>query len=84
MDNKAGHFFYRMTAIISDVYKGLRHHPKVKAMTSYSGRDSKIQKISIRFFWHNIKGDVREYYEIWPISKAGKSSKSRANTTDWY
>ena len=32
--------------IISDVYKGLRHDPKAKAMASHCGRDSTIQKIS--------------------------------------
>ena len=32
--------------IISDVYKGLGHDPKAKAMASHCGRDSTIQKIS--------------------------------------
>ena len=50
----------RQQPIISDVYRGLGHLPKAKAMPSHSGRDSAIQKISIRFFWHNITGDVEE------------------------
>ena len=47
--------------IISDVYKGLRHDPKAKAMASHCGRDPTIQMISNWFFWHNIKGDVEEF-----------------------
>ena len=48
----------RQHTIISDVHKGLGHDLKAKAMASHCGRDSTIQKISNRFFWHNIKGDV--------------------------
>ena len=47
--------------IISDVHKGLGHDPKAKPMTSHCGRNSDIQKISNRLFWHNIKGDVEEF-----------------------
>ena len=46
---------------ISDVHKGLGHDPKVKAMASHCGRGSMIQKISNRFFWHNIKDDIEEF-----------------------
>ena len=51
----------RQHTIISDVHKGLGHDPKTKAMASYCGRDSTIQKIPNGFFWHNIKGDVEEF-----------------------
>ena len=51
----------RQHTIISDVHKGLGHDPKAKAMASHCGRNSTIQKISNRFFWHNIKGDVKEF-----------------------
>lgn len=47
--------------MISHVHKGLGHDPKAKAMASKCGRDSKIQKISNRFFWHIIKGDVEKF-----------------------
>ena len=30
-------------------------------MFSHCGRDSTIQTVSNRFFWHNIKGDVEEF-----------------------
>ena len=49
----------RQHTIISDVHKRLGHDPKVKAMAWHRGRDSTIQKISNRFFWHNIKTNVR-------------------------
>ena len=51
----------RQHTIISDVHKGLEHDPKTKAMVSHCERDSTIQKISNKFFWHNIKGDVEEF-----------------------
>ena len=51
----------RQHAIISDVHRGLGHDPKAKAVASHCGRDSTIQKISNRFFCHNIKGDVEEF-----------------------
>ena len=47
--------------IISDVQKGLGHDPKAIATALHCGRDSAIQKISNRFFWHNIKRDVEEF-----------------------
>ena len=47
--------------IISDVHKGLGHDTKAKAMALHYGRDSTIRKVSNRFFWHNIKGDVEEF-----------------------
>ena len=52
----------RQRIVISDVYIGLRHHPRVKAaLTSQSRGDSTSKKISNRFFWYNIKGDVEEF-----------------------
>ena len=52
----------RQRIVISDVYIGLGHHPRAKAaLTSQSRGDSTSQKISNRFFWHNIKGDVEEF-----------------------
>ena len=30
-------------------------------MSSHRGRDSTQQKIAARFYWHNIKDDVKEY-----------------------
>ena len=51
----------RQHTIISDVHKGSEHDPKTKAMVSHCERDSTIQKISNKFFWHNIKGDVEEF-----------------------
>ena len=51
----------RQRTIISDVHIGLGHHPKAKALASHSGRDSTKQKISKIFFWHNIKGSVKEF-----------------------
>ena len=47
--------------LITNVNKGLEHDPKAKAMVSQCGRDSTIQKILNKFFWHNIKGDVEEF-----------------------
>ena len=52
----------RQRIVISDVYIGLGHHPRVKAaLTSQSRGDSTSKKISKRFFWYNIKGDVEEF-----------------------
>ena len=55
----------RQNTIISDVHKGLGHDPKAKVMASHCGKDSTIQKISNRFFWRNIKGDVEEFIKKW-------------------
>ena len=35
-------------------HKGLGHDPRAKAVASHSGKDSKMQNISRRFFWQNI------------------------------
>ena len=51
----------RQHTIISDDHKGLGHDSKAKAIALHCGRDSAIQKISNRFFWHYIKGDVGEF-----------------------
>ena len=47
--------------IIHDVHVGLGEDSKAKAMSSHRGRDSTQQKIAARFYWHNIKDDVKEY-----------------------
>ena len=49
----------RQHSIISNVHKRLGHDAKAKAMAWHRGRDSAIQKILNRFFWHNIKTNVR-------------------------
>ena len=51
----------RQHTILNNVYNGLGHLPKAKTMASHYGRGLTIEKISIRFFWHNIKGDVEEF-----------------------
>ena len=57
--------------IISDVHKGLAHDPKAKKMASHRGNFLAIQKISNRFFWYNIKGDVKGGREfVNEVSKA--------------
>ena len=62
----------RQNTIIIGVHKGLGYDPKAKAMASHCGRDSTIQKISNRFFWHNIRGDVEEF-----IKKCDQCQKQR-------
>ena len=62
----------RQDTIINNIHKGLEHVLKVKAMASHCGRNSTIQKISNRFFWHNIKGDVKEF-----IKKCHQCQKQR-------
>ena len=46
-------------------------------MASHRGRDATQQKISNRFFWHNIKSDVEEFYqEVRPMSEAAILDKN--------
>ena len=49
----------RQHTIISDVHKGLGHDPKAKAIASHGGKVSATQEISNKFFWQNIRGDVK-------------------------
>ena len=49
------------TIMISGAHKGLVHDVKDKATTSQCVRNSTLQKISNRFLWHNIKGNVEEF-----------------------
>ena len=51
----------RQHTINSDVQNGPGHDPKAKEMALHCPRDSTIQMISNRFFWHNIKIDVEEF-----------------------
>ena len=51
----------KQTKIVKDVHAGLGEDSKAKAMASHRGRDATREKISSRFFWHNIKGDVDEF-----------------------
>ena len=70
----------RQHTIISDVYKGLGHDPKAKAMILHCGRDSTIQKISNRFFWHSIKGDEKEFFnKCDQCQKQGQLKKYQVN-----
>ena len=62
----------RQHTIISDVHNVLGHDSKAKAMASHCGRVSVIQKISNRFFWHNIKSDVEGF-----IKKCDQYQKQR-------
>ena len=47
---------------------------RLRTVVSYCGRDSTIQKISNRFFWNNIKGDVEEF-----IKKCDQCQKQGEN-----
>ena len=47
--------------IIHDVHEGLGNSSKAMALSSHYGQKSTIEKISSRFFWHNISGDVSDY-----------------------
>ena len=62
----------RQHTIIRDAHEELGHDPKVNAMVLHCERDSTIQKISNRSFWHNIKGDVEEF-----IKKCDQYQKQR-------
>ena len=45
-------------------------------MAWHCGWDSTKQKISNRFFWHNIKGDVEEFIKKYDqCQKQGKNKK---------
>ena len=70
----------RQHTIGSKARKGLGHDSKAKAMASYCRRDSTIQKISNRFFWHNVKGDVEEFInKCYQCRKQGKLKKYQVN-----
>ena len=63
----------RQHAIISDVHKGLGRS-KARPMSSHCKRDTKI---SNRFFWRSIKGDVEEFIKKCDqCQKQGKIKKS--------
>ena len=52
----------RQHTMISGAHKGLVHDAKcIKATASQCVRNSTLQKISNRFLWHNIKGNVEEF-----------------------
>jgi hypothetical protein len=51
----------RQKQIIQDIHAGLGENPKAKAMASHRGRESTYQKISERFYWHNIVSDVADF-----------------------
>ena len=59
--------------IIHDVHKGIGSDPKSKAMASYRGRESTYEKISRRFYWHNMINDVREF-----IAKCDECQRHKA------
>ena len=62
--------------IIKDVHVGLGEDPKAKAMASHRGRDATAEKISKRFFWHNIKSDVEQFIKkCYQCKKHGKLKK---------
>ena len=51
----------RRLEIICDVHEGLGESAKAKALSSHKGQKLTIEKISKRFFWHNITKDVADY-----------------------
>ena len=54
------HSIHRKT-IFHDIHERLAVDSKANAMTSHRGKDSAYQKISNRFFWHNMLSDVADY-----------------------
>ena len=63
--------------IIKDIHEGIGDHSKAKAMASHRGRDTTYQKISERFFWHDIFDDVSAFVKhCESCQKQGKMEKS--------
>ena len=54
----------RRTAIIHDVHEGIGDNLMVKTLAAHRGRESTYQKISERFFWHDMIEDIKEYIKI--------------------
>ena len=63
--------------IIRDIHGGIGDDSKSKAMASHRGRDTTYQKISERFFWHNMFDDVSNFVNRCELChKQGKMEKS--------
>ena len=65
--------------IIKDVHEGLGEDSRAKAMASHRGRDTTYQKVSDRFYWHNMVKMVDEYVKACgECQRHGKSLKKFA------
>ena len=51
-------------AIIHDVHEGIGDNSMAKDLAAHRGRESTYQKISERFFWHDMIEGIKEYIKI--------------------
>ena len=51
----------RKQSAIHDVHEGISDRPEPVALSGRCGRESTYQKISERFYWHDVVDDVKNY-----------------------